>query len=69
MLIKYATNSKYKDKKNTKQFLASVSHLSLDNKNIAVIDNLTKCPNLSVLYLFENKIQRIEGIQNLSNIV
>ena len=40
MLIKYATNAKYKDKQNSKKFLNSITHLSLDNKNISTIENL-----------------------------
>lgn len=69
MLIKYATNAKYKDKQNTPKFLNSLTHLSLDNKNITKIENLDQCTNIGVLYLFENRIQIIEGLTNLTKIV
>ena len=37
LLIKSATNAKYKDKKDTYKFLQSITHLSLDNKGIDTI--------------------------------
>lgn len=62
LLIKSATNAKHKDKKDEKKFLSSITHLSLDKKSIEVIENLEFCPNLSILYLFENRIMKIEGL-------
>lgn len=62
ILIKNATNAKYKDKKDQNKFLSSITHLSLDNKNIEVIENLNLCPNLMILYLFENRIMKIDGL-------
>jgi Leucine-rich repeat (LRR) protein len=59
LLIKSATNAKHKDKTNEKKFLNSITHLSLDNKNIETIENLELCHNLNVLYLSENSIMQI----------
>jgi len=56
MLVRHATNAKHKETKQTKKFLEGITHLSLENKNITEISNLDQCPNLSVLYLFDNKI-------------
>ena len=68
LLIRSATNARYKDKKDEKGFLASITHLSLDKKGIETIENLELCPNLNVLYLFENNIMKIEGLNNLSKL-
>ena len=69
MLIKCATNAKHKDKNNSKKFLESITHLSLDNKKIGGIACLNECPNLTVLYLFENQIKSIQGIETLNKLV
>mmetsp|Transcript_53924 Transcript_53924/g.96034 ORF Transcript_53924/g.96034 Transcript_53924/m.96034 type:complete len:617 (-) Transcript_53924:59-1909(-) len=46
----------------TKRYLERVSHLALEHKGIDAIDNLQNCPNLRVLYLYENRLQRIENL-------
>ncbi|KAJ3122419.1 hypothetical protein HK100_012008 [Physocladia obscura] len=43
-------------------FLRRVTHVSLVGKGIRVMEGMEMCKNLSVLYLYENKIQRIEGL-------
>ena len=68
LLIKSATNAKYKDRKDTFKFLQSITHLSLDNKKIETIQCLELCPNLTTLYLFENRIARISGLNSPSNL-
>ena len=69
LLIRSATNAKRKDKKDDKRFLATITHLSLDKKQIEKIENLDLCPNLSALYLSENIIVNIGGLDNLKNLI
>ena len=67
LLMKWATNVKekrrdkggrlYKD-----NFLCTVTHLSLENRNITIIENLDLCINLKVLYLYDNKLTKIQGL-------
>ena len=62
LLIRCAPHAKYKDKKDTAKFLQAITHLSLDNKGIAYIECLEMCPNLTTLYLFENRIVEMTGM-------
>mmetsp|Transcript_41160 Transcript_41160/g.30268 ORF Transcript_41160/g.30268 Transcript_41160/m.30268 type:complete len:99 (+) Transcript_41160:194-490(+) len=62
MLVKHATNAKNKDRKQTKRFLESITHLSLESKHITDMENLEQCPNLTVLYLFDNMLTQIRGL-------
>lgn len=68
-LIKCATNSKHKEKgKDEKKFLSTITHLSLDKRQIDQIENLDLCPSLSVLYMNENLITKMEGMNSLKNL-
>lgn len=62
-LIKCATNGRYKnlvyDKRDPAKSLGQITYLSLDNRNITVIENLDLCSSLSVLYLSENQISTL----------
>ncbi|KAI8817363.1 uncharacterized protein EV422DRAFT_541540 [Fimicolochytrium jonesii] len=49
-------------------FLKRVSHVSLVNKGIGVMENLGLCRNLSVLYLYDNKITHITGLSGCLNL-
>eukprot|EP00347_Sterkiella_histriomuscorum_P014806 403359455 len=68
-LIKCATNSKRKDKKDEKKFLAQITHLSLDKRQIQLIENLEFCPCLTVLYLNDNYISKLEGFDKLTKLI
>ena len=68
LLMRWATNISDKKRINhgklvPDNFLPSVTHLSLDNKHITVIDNLKAWVNLKILYLSENKITKIQGLE------
>ena len=73
LLMRWATNVGDKKRINhgkliPDNFLPSISHLSLDNKNITIIDNLTAWINLRILYLYENKITKIQGLEKWTKI-
>ena len=44
------------------QFLKRITHVYFQDKNISVIENLHDCANLSVLYLYDNKIEEITNL-------
>ena len=44
------------------QFLKRITHVYFQEKNISVIENLHECSNLSVLYLYDNKIEEISNL-------
>lgn len=43
-------------------YLKRVTHLHLQGKRLRVIENLEKCSNLKVLYLYDNQIEVIENL-------
>ena len=43
-------------------YLKRVTHLHLQGKRLKVIENLDKCTNLKVLYLYDNQIEVIENL-------
>jgi len=43
--------------------LGRITHLQLQNKRICRIDRLKRCPNLQVLYLYDNLIERMENME------
>ena len=47
-------------------FLGRLSHLLLKGKGIKVIENLEHCKRVQVLYLYDNMIERIAGLEVLS---
>jgi Leucine-rich repeat (LRR) protein len=53
------------------QTLSKLTHLHLNGKRIQIIgEEMEKaCKNLKVLYLFDNQIQRIEGLQSMRNLI
>ena len=46
----------------TDVYLKRVTHLHLQGKRLKVIENLEKCSNLKVLYLYDNQIEVIENL-------
>ena len=49
-------------------FLARITHVYFQEKNISVIENLQECTNLSVLYLYDNKIEQITNLTFACNL-
>ncbi|XP_048363223.1 protein phosphatase 1 regulatory subunit 42 isoform X2 [Sphaerodactylus townsendi] len=50
------------------QHLRKITHLKLSNKNIDVIDDLSLCKNLNVLYLYDNQIRQIHNLDFATNL-
>eukprot|EP00743_Colponemidia_sp_Colp-15_P005972 GILK01006418.1.p1 GENE.GILK01006418.1~~GILK01006418.1.p1 ORF type:complete len:425 (+),score=53.62 GILK01006418.1:45-1319(+) len=44
--------------------LARVTHLRFNGKRLSQIDHLDMCPAVRVLYLYENRIERLRGLSN-----
>ncbi|KAL0482407.1 hypothetical protein AKO1_013050 [Acrasis kona] len=66
VLLKKAHKNNPKNSSETlKQYLARLTHISLDNCNIDKIDNLQYCTSLRVLYLYDNRIYRIENLKSI----
>lgn len=71
LLMKCST--KYKQRKYQKgqsqeEFLQSVNHISLQEKDVAKMENIELCPNLKVLQIYDNKISVIESLTNCRNL-
>ncbi|KAI8852638.1 hypothetical protein BC829DRAFT_414359 [Chytridium lagenaria] len=49
-------------------FLKRASHMSIVGKGVEMMENLSMCRNLSVLYLYDNKITRIAGLEACKNL-
>ncbi|KAJ3213167.1 hypothetical protein HDU67_003220 [Dinochytrium kinnereticum] len=49
-------------------FLKRASHMSIVGKGVEVMENLTMCRNLSVLYLYDNRITAIVGLECCKNL-
>ena len=43
--------------------MLTVHHLSMQAKGFTKMENIEHFPNLKVLHLFDNKIQKIEGLE------
>lgn len=63
MLLSSASLTK-SSKETVEKYLSRLTHLHLQNKRIAKIENLDLCSNLKVLYLYQNQIEKIEGLGN-----
>ncbi|XP_024135693.1 protein phosphatase 1 regulatory subunit 42 isoform X1 [Oryzias melastigma] len=50
------------------QYLQTLTHLHFSNKNIEHIGDLSMCGNLSVLFLYDNKITQICNLDFASNL-
>jgi len=62
-------NKQFRQKQQTKKaFLATITHLHLQGKMIHSITNLGICPNLQVVYLYENMITSTEGLEDAPNL-
>lgn len=60
---------KHSSGESIRSYLKSLTHLHFDSCNISQIVNLEFCPNLRVLYLYDNKISKIEGLSQNKNLI
>lgn len=49
-------------------YLARLTHLTLNGKNIGHIDHLAYTPGVRVLYLYDNVIRRLQGFDDLTKL-
>lgn len=73
LLMTSATNLKEKKRDNrgklvADHFLPTITHLSLENKNITKMENLDLCVNLRILYLYDNRLTKIEGLEKCTKL-
>uniref|UniRef100_H3CXM0 Protein phosphatase 1, regulatory subunit 42 n=2 Tax=Tetraodon nigroviridis TaxID=99883 RepID=H3CXM0_TETNG len=50
------------------EYLRTVTHLHLSNKNIEAIGDISACRNLAVLYLYDNQITHIRNLDFASSL-
>ncbi|XP_062985932.1 protein phosphatase 1 regulatory subunit 42 [Elgaria multicarinata webbii] len=67
-LIGKSLNQKNRRDESLAQHLRKTTHLKLSNKNIDIIDDLSLCKNLNVLYLYDNQIRQIHNLDFASNL-
>uniref|UniRef100_A0A8D2IXC7 Protein phosphatase 1 regulatory subunit 42 n=1 Tax=Varanus komodoensis TaxID=61221 RepID=A0A8D2IXC7_VARKO len=67
-LIGKSLNQKNRRDESLAQHLRKTTHLKLSNKNIDIIDDLSLCKNLNVLYLYDNQIRQIDNLNFASNL-
>ncbi|CCI43364.1 unnamed protein product [Albugo candida] len=70
-LLLSATNLTLGKHESIDHFLGRITHLTLHGNNkkvIRKIDNLHFCPNLRVLYLYDNEIEKMENIDTASHL-
>lgn len=63
-LVLSSTSLTRSSKETHEGYLARVTHLHLQNKNIRRIQGLELCTNLKVLYLYDNQIDIIQGLEH-----
>jgi len=63
-----ATSLTKSSSESNESYLKRVTHLHLQGKRIRTIDNIDKCTNLKVLYLYDNQIEIIENLDFASNL-
>lgn len=73
LLMTSATNLKEKKRDSrgklvADHFLPTITHLSLENKNITKMENLDLCVNLRILYLYDNRLTKIEGLEKCTKL-
>ncbi|XP_008106746.1 protein phosphatase 1 regulatory subunit 42 isoform X4 [Anolis carolinensis] len=67
-LIVKSLNQKNRRDESLAQHLRKITHLKLANKNIDIIDDLSLCKNINVLYLYDNQIKEIHNLDFASNL-
>ncbi|XP_020857855.1 protein phosphatase 1 regulatory subunit 42 isoform X3 [Phascolarctos cinereus] len=67
-LVAKSANQKNRKEESITQYLKKITHLNFSNKNIDIIDDLSLCKNLSVLYLYDNNISQIDNLSFATNL-
>ncbi|XP_031802176.1 protein phosphatase 1 regulatory subunit 42 isoform X6 [Sarcophilus harrisii] len=67
-LVAKSANQKNRKEENITQYLKKITHLNFSNRNIDIIDDLSLCKNLSVLYLYDNNIGQIDNLSFATNL-
>uniref|UniRef100_A0A671RC99 Protein phosphatase 1, regulatory subunit 42 n=1 Tax=Sinocyclocheilus anshuiensis TaxID=1608454 RepID=A0A671RC99_9TELE len=68
LIAKSSNYSKTCRSESLQQYLKKLTHLSFSNKSIEEIDDLSRCRNLTVLYLYDNQISQICNLGFASNL-
>ncbi|XP_060240593.1 protein phosphatase 1 regulatory subunit 42 isoform X2 [Meriones unguiculatus] len=67
-LIAKHSNLKGRKEETTTQCLKKITHINFSGRNIDSIDDLSLCKNLSVLYLYDNRISQIINLNYTTNL-
>eukprot|EP01112_Ceratiomyxa_fruticulosa_P008768 TRINITY_DN2272_c0_g1_i2.p1 TRINITY_DN2272_c0_g1~~TRINITY_DN2272_c0_g1_i2.p1 ORF type:complete len:401 (-),score=68.07 TRINITY_DN2272_c0_g1_i2:61-1263(-) len=67
-LIKCSTTQRQYRGESIESYLNRLTHLTLNGKGLTHIDALQRCPNLQVLYLYDNSLSRIENLGFANNL-
>ncbi|XP_054841300.1 protein phosphatase 1 regulatory subunit 42 [Eublepharis macularius] len=67
-LIAKSLSQKNRRDESLAQHLRKITHLKLSNKNIDIIDDLSLCKNINVLYLYDNQIRQIRNLDFATNL-
>jgi len=67
LIVKNSYERKARDE-TVDNFLSRLTHVSLVNAGIKDIENMDRCKNATVLYLYDNSITRISGLSKLTNL-
>ncbi|KAM7074903.1 protein phosphatase 1 regulatory subunit 42 isoform 1-T2 [Molossus nigricans] len=67
-LIAKNSNLKPRKEETTLQYLKKITHINFSGKNIDAIEDLSLCKNLSVLYLYDNRISQITNLNFATNL-
>jgi len=67
LIVKNSYERKNKEE-TVDDFLGRLTHVSLVNSGIREIENMEKCENASVIYLYDNHITHISGLSRLVNV-
>uniref|UniRef100_A0A673NL22 Protein phosphatase 1 regulatory subunit 42-like n=1 Tax=Sinocyclocheilus rhinocerous TaxID=307959 RepID=A0A673NL22_9TELE len=68
LIAKSSNYSKTCRSESLQQYLKKLTHLNFSNKSIEEIDDLSRCRNLTVLYLYDNQISQICNLGFASNL-
>ncbi|XP_016061919.1 PREDICTED: protein phosphatase 1 regulatory subunit 42 [Miniopterus natalensis] len=67
-LIAKNSNLKPRKEETTLQHLKKITHINFSGRNIDAIEDLSLCKNLSVLYLYDNRISQITNLNFATNL-
>ncbi|XP_072460878.1 protein phosphatase 1 regulatory subunit 42 isoform X7 [Notamacropus eugenii] len=67
-LVAKSANQKNRKEENITQYLKKITHLNFSNRNIDIIEDLSLCKNLNVLYLYDNNISQIDNLSFATNL-